>query len=606
MPFRSQERRPAPAAVEPSRFEPGIALRKTFRDGYGKAELKADVLAGLVVGVVALPLSMALAIASGVPPQYGLYTAIVAGLVIAPLGGSRVQVSGPTAAFVVVLAPIAARFGVGGLLLATLMAGAILVGLGLARMGRLIEFVPNPVTTGFTAGIGVVIATLQLKDFLGLEVEEMPESYLGKVGAMMRALPTAHGDEITIGVATLAILVLWPRLTRKLPAPLVALTAGALVAVALGRLVPGFEVATIESRFSYTLDGVVRAGIPQIPPLPGLPWSFPGADGAPLGLSLDTVRALLPSAFAIAMLGAIESLLCAVVADGMIRRQHDPDVELFAQGVGNLVAPFFGGIAATGAIARTATSVRAGGRSPFAAMVHSVFVLAAVLLLAPLLGHLPMASLAAMLLVVAWNMSEARHAIRTVQTAPRSDVLVLLACFGLTVVFDMVVSVTFGVMLAALLFMRRMAAVAGTSLVSEPHRRLRHQLPPEVLLYEVVGPLFFGAAQRAMGALQRVDAGVKAVVLDLRSVPVIDATGLVNLESAIERLTHTGVFVALAGVGGQPLHALVKAGWRSRKGEVAVCRSFDVAIERARRHVEAAKKGEKPGAGPPAVNGATS
>jgi SulP family sulfate permease len=577
---------PPPALGEPARLQPASALRKTLRDGYGAAAFRADLLAGVVVGIVALPLSMALAIASGVPPQHGLYTAIVAGSAIALLGGSRVQVSGPTAAFVVLLAPISARFGLGGLLLATLMAGALLVIMGLARLGRLIEFVPYPVTTGFTAGIAVVIATLQVKDLFGLEPGPLPEAYLERLAALARAVPTAHLPDLMVGASTLALLLVWPRLRTRVPAPLVALAAAAAGAAIASRIWPEFTVATIASRFSYRLGTVVHPGIPQLPPLPVLPWLQPGPGGAPLGLSLDTLRAIAPSAFAIAMLGAIESLLSAVVADGMIRRKHDPDAELFAQGVGNLLAPFFGGIAATGAIARTATNVRAGGRSPFAAVVHSIFVLAAVLLLAPALGYLPMASLAALLLVVAWNMSEARHVVRTVRTAPRSDVLVLATCFALTVLFDMVVAVTAGVLLAALLFMRRMAEVSGVTLVAEPHRVLEQPLPSDTLLYEIAGPLFFGAAQKAMSALHTVAAGVRTVILDLRSVPALDATGLVNLDSAVAHLRHEGVFVVLAGIQRQPLRALIKAGWRNRSGELALRRSFAAGVAAARRQAE--------------------
>ncbi|MGH7338615.1 MAG: SulP family inorganic anion transporter, partial [Myxococcota bacterium] len=298
-----------------SRF--AVALRRSLAQDYGAAELKADLLAGTVVGLVALPLSMALAIASGVPPQYGLYTAIVAGFATALLGGSKVQVSGPTAAFVVILAPISAQFGLGGLALATLLAGALLVAMGLARFGRFVEFVPYPVTTGFTAGIAVVIGALQAKDFLGLTVVAMPPHFVDRVVELGKALPSARWPEALVGAATLAVLVAWPRWSRRIPAPLVALSFGTLLGVALARFVPGADVATIASRFTYVADGVVRAGIPQLPPLPLLPWSLPGADGAPLGLSLALVRELLPSAFAIAMLGAIESLLSAVVADGM-------------------------------------------------------------------------------------------------------------------------------------------------------------------------------------------------------------------------------------------------------------------------------------------------
>ncbi len=561
----------------------GIALRKTFRDGYGWPGLRADLTAGVLVGIAALPLSMALAIAVGAPPQHGLATAIVAGLLIAPLGGSRVQVSGPTAAFVVILAPLAARLGLGGLLLATFLAGIFLIGLGLLRLGRLIEFVPYPVTAGFTTGIGIVIAVLQVRDLLGLAIAEMPESTVAKVVALTRALPTAELPEIAVGLLTLALLVLLPRWTRRVPGPLVALTLAAAGAAALAQLAPDLAVDTISSRFRYVVDGVAGAGIPRRPPLALMPWSMPGPTGAPIGLSFDLLRELLPAAFAIAMLGAIESLLSAVVADGMIRRQHDPDVELVAQGIGNVVVPFFGGFAATGAIARTATNIRAGGRSPFAAVFHSLFLLLAVLLLAPVLGYLPMASLAALLLVVAWNIAEVKHVAGALRTAPRSDAVVLLTCLALTVIFDMVVAVTAGVLLAALLFMRRMAEVSEVRLVAEPHRRLAHALPPQVLLYEVTGPLFFGAAQRAMRTLQRVDASVRAVVLDLRSVPAIDATALVNLASTVDSITHSGAAVVLAGLSHQPLRALLKAGWHRRGERVVLARSFDRGAEVARR-----------------------
>ena len=564
-------------------LRPASALRAALRHGYSGSDLRSDLLAGVVVGIVALPLSMALAVASGVAPQHGLYTAIVAGAVIAALGGSMVQVSGPTAAFVVLLAPISARFGAGGLVVATLMAGAVLMFMGILRLGGLIQFVPYPVTTGFTAGIAVVIATLQLKDFLGLTVERMPEHYLERVAALARALPTIQWDDLAVGAFTLAVLLLWPRITRKVPAPLVALSIAGVVAFLVTQWVPGFEVATIRSRFQYEIGGQIFRGIPQLPPLPVLPWHLPGPDGRPLGLSLALLRDLAPSAFAIAMLGAIESLLSAVVADGMTGGSHDPDAELMAQGTGNLIAPFFGGIAATGALARTATNVRSGARSPLASIFHALFVLLAVLALAPVLGYLPMASLAALLLIVAWNMSEIKHFLHALRVAPKSDVLVLLTCFTLTVVFDMVVSVTVGVMLAALLFMRRMAEVSGVRLVDQ--HPLLTGLPKSVLVYEVAGPLFFGAAQKAMSALHRVPTGVKVVLLDLSSVPAMDATGLVSLETAVERLQALGIYVVLAGVQSQPLRVLAKSGVHRRRDQIAVFQSMERAVATARERV---------------------
>jgi SulP family sulfate permease len=560
------------------------ALRASLHERYDARALRADLMAGIVVGVVALPLSMALAIASGVAPQHGLYTAIVAGFVIALLGGSTVQVSGPTAAFVVILAPIAARFGLGGLLVATLAAGVILFAMGATGMGQFIEYVPYPVTMGFTAGIGVVIGTLQIKDFLGLTVVRMPEHYLERLGALLRALPTLRRADVSIGILTLAVLALWPRLNRRIPAPIVALTIAALAPLTLARAVPGFEVATINTRFYYEVAGVRHPGIPREPPRPVLPWRLPGPDGAPLRMSLDLLRELMPAAFAIAMLGAIESLLSATVADGMTRRKHDPDAELMAQGIGNVVAPFFGGIAATGAIARTATNIRSGARSPLAAVFHSFVVLSVVLLLAPALGYLPMASLAALLLVVAWNMSDSHHFAHLLRVAPRSDVAVLLTCFALTVVFDMTVSVTAGVLMAALLFMRRMAEVSGVQLVGEGHPDLAEPLPRGVVLYDIAGPLFFGAAQKAMRSLQSMEGRhVRIVILDVEHVPAIDATGIVALESLVARLNEGGIKVILVAIQDQPLRALARAGWRNRKGRLRIFRSFERGIALAHR-----------------------
>jgi SulP family sulfate permease len=561
----------------------GAAMRSALRAGYSLATFKADLLAGLVVGVVALPLSMALAIASGVPPQHGLYTAIIAGGLIALVGGSPTQVSGPTAAFVVVLVPIASKFGLGGLLVATVLAGMILLAMGWARLGRLIQFVPYPVTTGFTAGIGVVIATLQLKDFLGLTVPHMPEHYIERVEALAQAFPTARLPDLGIGAFTLLVLLVWPRVTQRVPGPLVALGAATVLAFALTKLVPSFHLDTIGSRFSYVVDGVTHPGIPRLPPLPNLPWNLPGADGVtPIGVSLHMIRELLPSAFAIAMLGAIESLLSAVVADGMAGTKHDPDGELVAQGLGNIVAPFFGGFAATGAIARTATNIRSGAKTPVAAMIHAAFVLLVVVALAPVLSHLPMASLAALLLVVAYNMSEIKHFIHVVQVAPKSDVAVQLTCFGLTVLFDMTVSVTVGVLLAALLFMRRMAEISGATLVKEGHPALREPLPRGVLLYDIGGPLFFGAAQAAMSALDHIAQGTRIVVLDLEDVPAMDATGLVNLESALDRLAKDHVLVILAGIQPQPVKVLKKAGIDETPGELVFCPDLERAIQLAR------------------------
>src|SRR5260221_7114269 len=503
-------------------------MRRILARGYHGADLRADLMAGVIVGIVALPLSMALAIAVGVRPQHGLYTAIVAGFIVSLLGGSKFQVTGPTAAFVVILAPIASRLGISGLLTAGMIAGALLVGMGALRLGNLIQYIPYPVTTGFTSGIATVIATLQIKDVLGLEIAKVPDHFLEKLGAMWQARDTASLSELVVASVTFALLVYVPRVIKSVPAPLLAIAAVAICAALLHRFFPGFSVATIGTRFHATVGGVSVPGIPSAPPLPGLPW---GARD----LSIADVRELLPAAFAIAMLGAIESLLSAVIADGMTGTKPDPNAELLALGVGNIIAPFFGGIAATGALARTATNIRAGARSPVAAAVHSIFVLLVMLALAPLVAYIPMASLAALLVRVAWNMAEVHHFVGIVKVAPKSDVSVLVICYVLTVFVDMVAAVSVGFMLAAILFMRRMAELTETRLQMDSSTELGPvPLPPGVLLYEISGPLFFGAAQAAMASLRSSNADTfRVLVLHLGRVSVIDATGLVALENAI-------------------------------------------------------------------------
>ncbi len=577
----------------PLRELPAAALRAVLREGYGASDLKRDVLAGVVVGVVALPLAMALAIGVGVPPQQGLYTAIVAGFVVAALGGSRTQVTGPTAAFIVILAPIFTKFGMAGLLVSGILGGLILIAMGLFRLGRLIQFIPHPVTTGFTAGIATVIATLQLKDLFGLTLTHEPEHFFGRLAAMFEARGSATLSEPLIGLFTLGLLVGLPRVTRRIPAPLLALPLAAVVAFALHHLIADFEVATIGTRFRTTVNGAVVHGIPQLPPLPLLPWEADGPLGQPFAPTFDDFRSLLSGALAVAMLGAIESLLSAVVADGMARTKHNPDAELVALGVGNVIVPFFGGIPATGAIARTATNVKAGARSPIAAMAHAVTILIAVLLLAPLCGYLPMASLAALLLLVAWNMSEAKHFVHTLRVAPKSDVAVLLTCFGLTVGFDMVIGVSVGMVLAAFLFMRRMAEVTDGRLADGDTPAIDGPLPRGVAVYEISGPLFFGAAQKAMAALEIVAGQTRAVILLMDEVNAMDATGLVALESALEPLRAHGCLAILCGVHGQPLALIRKAHLEALEG-VVFCPDVTAAIATARAHV-----GEPPA--PPSV-----
>jgi SulP family sulfate permease len=582
----------------PLRVPISAALRKSLAQGYDRTAFRADVLAGIVVGIVALPLSMALAIAVGVAPQHGLYTAIVAGIVVALTGGSKFQITGPTAAFVVILAPIVSREGLAGLLTAGLMAGILLVAMGAARLGRLIQFIPHPVTTGFTAGIATVIATLQIKDIFALPIAHMPETYLEKVAALFQARAGASLPDFATGLVTLGALVVLPkkvpRLTSRVPAPLIVITSVALVTGLVHHFWPAFGVATIGSRFHSVVNGHEVAGIPQVPPLPVLPWG----SGK---LTLGSINHLASAAFAIAMLGAIESLLSATIADGMTGKKHDPDAELLGLGLGNIVAPFFGGIAATGALARTATNIRAGARSPISAVVHSFVVLLAILLFAPLVAYVPMASLAGLLLLVAWNMSEVRHFLNIVRIAPKSDVFVLFFCYVLTVVFDMVIAVSFGVVMAALLFMRRTAELTQSRILDGTQGESEHEIVPGVVLYEIAGPLFFGAAQNAMNALGSVGADTRVIVLALERVPSIDATGFVALESAILRLRTLKKWVVLAGPLPEPRRIFERANLSKHHEHVRFAENLETALTLARELVGTQPSTNAPVPPPPEV-----
>ncbi len=557
------------------------AVRKSISAKPSLQEIQTNILAGLTVGVIALPLSMALAIASGVPPQHGLYTAMIAGIVIAICGGSKVNISGPTAAFVVILLPIVQQYGLGGLLLSGVMAGVILLLMGLGKLGRLIEIVPYPVTVGFTAGIGVVIATFQIKDFFGLEVAAGGEHYLEKLSYIAQALGSIAWQETLIGALTLAVLLTWPRLKSKVPAHLAALLVGALIAWVMTQSVEGFSVATIGSRFHYELDGVLGSGIPPIMPSFDWPWNLPGADGQPIGISFELVRELLPSAITIAILGALESLLCAVVADGMSGKKHNPNDELIGQGLGNMLVPLFGGIPATAAIARTAANVKAGGSMPLASVVHGLFILAGILLLAPLLSYIPMASMAALLLVVAWNMSEAKHFVRTIKVAPRDDVLILVLCFALTVLFDMTIAVAVGMGLAAMLFIRRSISLTDTRAIETNHQA--YKVPEGVVVYDINGPLFFGSAHKALKTIALVRPDVRVVVLDMSEVTLLDMSAIVAMESIAKELAAKQVGLIINNLQPRMLLKLRRAGIRKRRGQVEYARTMDDSFALARR-----------------------
>lgn len=553
-------------------------LRSRLREGYNRSDFRADLLAALVVGVVALPLSMALAIAAGVPPQHGLYTAIIAGIACSLLGGTRFQVTGPTAAFVVILLPITHKYGLGGLLVAGMMAGVILVAMGLARLGKLMQFVPHPVTTGFTMGIALTIGLLQLKDAFGVTLPPT-QGTVEYVGALVDARSAINGWDVGICALTIALLFGIPRVIKRVPAPLIALTFVSLLVVLLERFVPGFHATTIASKFHFDLgNGQTGNGIPPLPPMPMLPWQVEG------GMHLDwaTIRELAPSAFAIAMLGAIESLMAAVVGDALSNTRHEPNAELIALGIGNILCPFFGGIAATGALARTATNIRAGARSPIAAALHAVFVLACTIALAPLVGYLPMAALAGLLIVVARNMSEARHFFRLLRIAPRHDVIVMVTCFALTVMFDMVIAVTVGVVLAALLFMRRMAVATTVDLETTV---IGVEVPEGVRVYEIAGPMFFGAAKTAMETLHTVGSKKDhTYILEMSHVPTMDATGLVALESVIDRLHRSKIKIIFSGLVPEVSDILARAGIKREAGKLAFAPSIDTAVSMAILH----------------------
>lgn len=536
----------------------GFALREALAEGYSREHLLKDVIAGMTVGVIAIPLAMALAIASGVPPQYGLYTAIIAGAFIALAGGSRFSVSGPTAAFVIILYPLATKYGLAGILLASVMAGIILIAMAYARLGRYIEYIPQSVTLGFTGGIAIVIAVLQIPDFLGVSVPQMPEHFVGKLAAIGAQLPQTDMASSAVAVFTLAIMLTWPKLRTPVPPHLPALVLACVLGVVLG--LGGIDVDTIGSRFQYTLaDGSTGAGIPPYLPFFEWPWNRPGADGRPLRFSMGLISDLLPVAFTIAMLGAIESLLCAVVLDGMSGKRHSANSELLAQGWGNVLTPFFGGVTATAAIARSATNFKAGAVSPVAAFVHAIVVLMGLILLPKALGYIPMPAIAALLMVIAWNMSEALKSVKLVRKSPMSDVLVLLTCLSLTVFFDMVIAITTGVLLASLLFMKEIASLTRVIDVTQDIHFGHGKLPEGWKVFKIRGELFFAAADRIFGELAQQVEGLDGVILHMQYSSYLDAGGLAAIEKLMAHCKKTQTTIYFADWQFQPLKTLARA-----------------------------------------------
>jgi SulP family sulfate permease len=543
------------------RFEPKLVT--VLREGYPRAQLVPDLVAGLVVGVVAIPLAIAFGIASGVGPERGLYTAAVAGFIISALSGSRVQIGGPTGAFVVLVYGIVQRHGYDGLVVATVLAGLILVVMGLAQLGTLIQYIPYPVTVGFTTGIAVIIASGQIRDALGLAMEAVPAEFLPKLAACARAFGTFNGWAAAVTMATVLIVVLLPRWISRIPGALAA-----LFATTAGVRLLHLPVETIGQRF-----GAVPTGFP-LPRLPAVDWRM--------------VPELVSPAISIALLAGIESLLSAVVADGMTGGRHRPNMELVAQGVANIASPIFGGIPATGAIARTATNVKSGGRTPVAGLVHAAVVLIVLLAAGQWVGLIPMATLAGILLVVAWHMSERHLFWAVLRRSTRSDALVLAATFLLTVLIDLTVAIQAGVILAALLFMRRMAEVtqvrALTGLLEEDgtDAPMRGKLPPGVEVFEVHGSFFFGAAHKFKSTLRNVQRRPRVLVLHIRDVLAIDATGLRALEELNTEALQEGTTLVLAGAHAQPLTALARSGLLDRIGEQNLAPDLESALARAR------------------------
>jgi sulfate permease, SulP family len=515
----------------PEAFTPKLVT--AFREGYGTADLRADALAGLTVAIVALPLAMALGIASGASPREGLVTAIVAGLLISALGGSRVQIGGPTGAFVVIVAGVIAAHGFDGLILATLMAGLILIVSGYAGVGRLMRYVPMPVVTGFTAGIAVIIASSQVGDFLGLRAGNVPADFVDKWGAYGRSIATVNWTALALGVATLGIIVGIRRLTPRAPAQLIAILAATMFSALLH-----LPVETVGDRFHAMATGV---------PLPHMPR-----------VSLPLAREVFGSAFVIAFLAGIEALLSATVADGMTGRRHRSGQELVGMGVANIASALFAGLPATGAIARTATNIRAGARSPMAGIFHAVFLLIFILAAGRLLALVPMTALAAVLLMVAWGMSEYDRFIALVRTdAGERGVLVLT--FLLTVFVDLTVAIGVGVTLAALLFMRRMSETAGLVAIDPAEEpELRAGLPDGVEVLRFTGPIFFGVASEMLEALRRSGQRPRAIILRMEEVPYIDATGANALATFTRQAKSAGTDIWLCGLKAQPSEFLAK------------------------------------------------
>lgn len=550
-------------------------LFKQLGKGYTKQNLTKDLMSGLIVGILALPLAIAFAIASGVGPEKGLYTAIIAGFAISFFGGSRFQIGGPTGAFIVIVYGIVAKYGYDGLATATLMAGVMLIIFGIAKFGAIIKFIPFPVTVGFTAGIAIIIALGQVPNFLGLSFGEgvsEPADAIGKITLYARSIASVNPYSVGIGLLSLVVCFLWPKVTTRVPGSLIAIVLATVLVKVIGLDGPDFGVVTIGAKNQ----------IPTGFPTPHLP-----------SISLDMMRQVFQPAMTIAILGAIESLLSAVVADGMTGTRHRSNTELIGQGIANVLSPIFGGIPATGAIARTATNIRNGAFSPISGIVHAIVLLLIMLLFGKYAEMIPMAALAAVLFQVAFNMCGYRNFVKLVKGAPKSDVTVLLATFVLTVVMDLTIAIEVGVLLAAILFIRRMSDVAEVEYVTDelhaddeeladPNNIASRHVPKGVAVFEIMGSIFFGAVEKFKASLDMTNSHPKILIVRMRQVPSIDAAGIQMLEGLLAKCRAEGTILLLSGVHSQPIVALSKSGVLRDIGELNVLANIDAALNRAR------------------------
>jgi SulP family sulfate permease len=521
-----------------------------------------DLTSGIIVAIIALPLSIALAIASGVTPEKGLHTAIIAGFLISFLGGSRVQIGGPTGAFMIIVLGIVTQYGLDGLIISTIMAGIIMVLMGVFKLGRMIKFIPYPITTGFTSGIALVIFSTQIKDFLGLSIDNVPGEFLAKWETYFTHIGTINWQSLLIGVISLLIIIFWPRINKKIPGSLIALIIVTMIVYFLK-----LDVETIGSKF-----GVISSALP----MPSIP-----------AVNLQTIKMLLPSAITIALLGSIESLLSAVVADGMIGGKHRSNTELIAQGIANIASGLFGGIPATGAIARTAANVKNGGRTPIAGIVHALVLLLILLVFMPLAKLIPLSCLAAILMVVAYNMSHWR-AFKDLMGAPKSDIFVLLATFSLTVLIDLVVAIEVGMVMASMLFMKRMSDITVVKNLTvdsgeegEGEENLIADLSNDTIIYDINGPFFFGAADKFTEVIYSVQSKTKVIILKMSNVPAMDATAVHALENLYRVCKIHKTKLLLNEVQEQPYHVLEKAGFIGKIGEENISKKFDEEIVNA-------------------------